>query len=208
VRTGGRRNEVSIMTSVRRFAAVSLLVGLVGVQVSAQGDGWTTLFDGKSLAGWNKVGDANWEVVDGAIQATKGGGGFLVTPSSYSNFEFTAEVWVSDDANSGVFVRCEDPKTITAMNAYEVNIYDKRPDQAYRTGAIVDVAKPMVQVDAGGRWNKVDITARGSRLQVTFNGMRTADVEDKSHGRGAIALQYGQGSSMVRFRNVRIRSLQ
>ena len=41
-----------------------------------------------------------------------------------------------------MFIRCEDPKTINAMNAYEVNIFDKRPDQAYRTGAIVDVAKP------------------------------------------------------------------
>jgi hypothetical protein len=167
----------------------------------------TALFDGKTLKGWNAVGDANWEVVDGAIQATKGAGGFLVTPASYGDFQFTAEVWVSEDANSGVFVRCEDPKTITAANAYEVNIYDKRPDQTYRTGSIVDVAKPMAQVDAGGRWSTLDITARGTRIQVTMNGTRTVDIEDKSHARGAIALQYGANSSMVRFRNVRIRSL-
>jgi hypothetical protein len=40
-----------------------------------------------------------------------------------------------------------------------------------------------------------------------MNGMKTVDIEDKSHARGAVALQYGRGSSMVRFRNVRIRSL-
>jgi hypothetical protein len=196
-------DAMRIMTSTVRTAALVLMLGLIA-QAQA---GFTTLFDGKTLKGWNVVGDANWEVVDGTLQATKGAGGFLVTPSAYGDFEFTTEIWVSDDANSGVFVRSEDPKNITAMNAYEVNIYDKRPDQSYRTGAIVDVAKPMVQINAAGRWNTLEITARGSRIQVTMNGMKTVDIEDKSHARGVVALQYGQGSSMVRFRNVRIRSL-
>ena len=177
-----------------------------GSHVEAQ-SGWTTLFDGTTLKGWNRVGDANWEIVDGTVQATTGGTSFLVTPDSYADFQITLEIWASDDANSGVFIRCQDPKNIAATNAYEVNVYDKRPDQSYRTGAIVDVAKPMVQVNAGGRWNTLEITARGSRIQVTMNGMKTVDIEDKSHARGAVALQYGQGSSMVRFRNVRIRSL-
>ena len=82
---------------------------------------------------------------------------------SYTDFQITADFWVTDDANSGVFIRCEDPKTINAMNAYEVNIFDKRPDQTYRTGAIVDVAKPLSVVNTGGKWNTIDITARGPR---------------------------------------------
>ena len=57
------------------------------------------------------------------IQADKGTG-FLVTPVPYGDFQITLDFWVTDDANSGVFIRCEDPKTITAANAYEVNIYD------------------------------------------------------------------------------------
>ena len=171
-----------------------------------QGQGsWTTLFDGTSLNGWNRVGDANWEIVDGAVQATKGGTSFLVTSASYDDFQITLDFWTSDDANSGVFIRCQDPKDITAMNAYEVNIYDKRPDPAYRTGAIVDVAKPMVNLNAGGRWNTLDITAQGTKLIVIMNGMKTVDVDHKGHVRGPIALQYGAGT--IRFRNVRIRTL-
>ena len=111
----------------------------------------------------------------------------------------------SDDANSGVFIRCEDPKTINAMNAYEVNIYDKRPDQSYRTGAIVDVAKPASVIMTGGKWNSIDITAKGSKLTVLMNGMKMVDVDDKKHAKGPIALQYGAGT--VKFRNVRVRSL-
>jgi hypothetical protein len=195
-----------------RYAVAAIVAALASatlgsdLRVAAQGQsGWTTLFDGTSLKGWNRVGDANWEIVDGAVQANKGMTSFLVTPMSYGDFQLTAEVWVTNEANSGIFIRCQDPKTITATNAYEVNVYDQRPDPAYRTGAIVDVAKPMVNINAGGRWNTLDITAQGSKLIVIMNGMKTVDVEHKGHTRGPIALQYGSGT--VRFRNVRIRTL-
>jgi hypothetical protein len=172
---------------------------------SAQAGGaWTTLFDGKSLAGWDRVGDANWEVVDGVMQASKGTG-FLVTPASYPDFQITLEFWVTDDANSGVFIRCSDPKTITAANAYEVNIFDKRPDQTYRTGAIVDVAKPASVVNTGGKWNTFDITAKGPKMTVILNGMKMVEVDDTKHPSVPIALQYGAGT--VKFRNVKIRKL-
>lgn len=184
-----------------------LLIGFGSLQsssLSGQTGGWTTLFDGSSLKGWNVVGDANWELADGTVQATRGAG-FLVTPVSYGDFQITLEFWVTDDANSGVFLRCADPKTITAANCYEVNIFDKRPDQAYRTGGIVDVAKPATVINTGGRWNTYDITAQGPKLMITLNGMRTVDVEHSGHARGPIALQYGAGA--VKFRNVRIRTL-
>ena len=181
-----------------------LSLSVSGSVVGAQGGGWTTVLDGSSLKGWNVVGDANWEVVDKVVQATMGTG-FLVTPAQYGDFQITADFWVTDDANSGVFIRCEDPKTINAMNAYEVNIYDKRPDQTYRTGAIVDVAKPESVVMTGGKWNTIDITAKGTKLTVLINGMKMVDVNDTKHAKGNIALQYGAGT--VKFRNVRLRTL-
>ena len=192
-------------TSVLTLAFV--LTGLANIDhppgVSGQG-AWTTLFDGTSLKGWNMIGDANWEVADGVIQASKGTG-FLVTPVSYTDFQITLEFWVTDDANSGVFIRCSDPKTINAMTAYEVNIYDKRPDQSYRTGAIVDVAKPASVIMTGGKWNTYDITARGPKMTVILNGITMVDVEHTRHASGPIGLQYGAGT--VKFRNVRIRKL-
>jgi len=91
------------------------------------------------------------------------------------------------------------------MNAYEVNIFDKRPDPSYGTGAIVDVAKPLVALKAGGKWNTYEITARGSHMVVVLNGMKTVDVQHSGHSRGAIGLQYGAGT--VKFRSVQIRQL-
>src|SRR5262245_31623071 len=185
------------------LAACALAFSVSGSTVSAQG-GWTTLLEGSSMKGWNVVGDANWEVADKAVQANKGTG-FLVTPIEYTDFQITADFWVTDDANSGIFIRCSDPKTINAMNAYEVNIFDKRPDQSYRTGGIVDVAKPASVVMTGGKWNTIDITAKGTKLTVLINGMKMVDVNDTKHAKGNIALQYGAGT--VKWRNVRLRTL-
>src|SRR5688572_10742216 len=179
---------------MRQTFSLTLVMVLMGSALqptyttAAQSGDWKTVLDGTTLKGWDVVGNANWSVAEGAVQANTGNG-FLVTPASYGDFQITAEFWVTDDANSGVFIRCADPKTINAMNSYEVNIFDQRPDQAYRTGAIVDVAKPSSVVNTGGRWNTIDITARGPKLTVVVNGTRTVDVEDKTHARGPIALQ-------------------
>ena len=70
---------------------------------------------------------------------------------------------MSPDANSGVFIRCSDPQQITAANAYEVNIFDMRPDQTYRTGGIVNIAKVMATVYTGNRWNTMEIVRAARR---------------------------------------------
>ena len=195
------------MTHRLALTVVLVVLGFAGLQptyiTSGQSD-FKTILDGTSLKGWDVVGNANWTVADGAVQATMGTG-FLVTPMSYTDFQITADFWVTDDANSGIFIRCEDPKTITAMNAYEVNIFDKRPDQTYRTGAIVDVAKPLTVVNTGGKWNTIDITARGPRMTVLINGQKMVDVQDNKHARGPIALQYGAGT--VKFKNVKLKAM-
>ena len=59
---------------VAAVAILSVAGATAGPSLGRQSQGgWTTLFDGTSLNGWNRVGDANWEIVDGAVQATKGG---------------------------------------------------------------------------------------------------------------------------------------
>ena len=183
-----------------------LAIGVVSLQppsgVSAQAAGWTTLFDGSTLDGWNVLGTANWELEDGAVQA-ESGSGFLVTPESYADFELTLEFWVDEPANSGIFIRCADPESVRDTNCYEVNIYDTRADQTYRTGGIVHIASPTSVINAGGRWNTYEIVAQGPQLTVTLNGTQVVQVEDSQFAEGPIALQYGAG--VVKFRNVRIR---
>ena len=179
--------------------------GVLFTQASAQtAPPWTTLFDGRNLDAFNPVGTANWKIAEGAVQADSGTG-FLVTKQPYGDFEIKADIWVDEKANSGIFIRCADPAKIGADSCYEVNVFDTRPDPAYATGAIVDVAKVTTPMKAGGKWNTLEVRAEGPRLMVTFNGIRTVDVQDAKHARGPIGLQYGAG--VVKFRNVQIRAL-
>ena len=173
-----------------------------GPEVDEQG--WRTLLNGSDLSGWNKVGDANWRVEDRAARADQNTmASFLVSEDSFGDFDLELEFWVDTEANSGVFLRCQDSGTITDTSCYEANIFDTRPDQTYRTGSIVNVAEPAEFVYTGGQWNRLKITADGNKLQVTLNGRTTVDTEDSRFSRGPIALQHAAGTVM--FRNVKIR---
>ncbi|HLX17704.1 MAG TPA: DUF1080 domain-containing protein [Bradyrhizobium sp.] len=204
----------------RRSAIALLLTGFAALSYAPQASsetGWVTLFNGKNLDGFNKIGDANWRVEDGVIVADKGNG-FLVSKDSYTDFQIRAEFWVEPDSNSGVFIRVTNPEKIGSDNAYEVNIWDMRPDPSYGTGAIVNVAKVDSMPKAGGKWNVYEITAKGSTFTVVLNGQKTVDgVQNAKLASGRIALQHGLGNKddkgvandkgVVKFRKLEIKPL-
>jgi hypothetical protein len=175
--------------------------------------GWTTLIDGTTgLDNWNRVGDANWRAQDGAIVADKGKGGFLVSKNSYKDFQIRAEFWADHTTNSGIFIRISDPNNIGAKSAYEVNIYDQRPDPSYGTGAIVNFATVSPMPKAGGKWNTFEITAKGSQLTVVLNGVQTVNIQHSQFAQGPFALQYGSGpkdtlGGAIKWRKVQIKPL-
>jgi hypothetical protein len=215
----GRRNTMKRRSIV---GAALLVAGFAAFpyahQASGQTDaGWVTLFDGKNLDNFNKVGDANWRIEDGSAVADKGNG-FLVTKNTYTDYQIRAEFWIDGEANSGVFIRCTDPVKIGSATAYEVNIWDERPDPSYGTGAIVNVGKVDPMPHTAGKWNVYEITAKGSTFTVTLNGQKTVDgAQDAKFATGKIALQHGLGlkdakgvekdGGTVKFRKVEIKPL-
>ncbi|MGH6919916.1 MAG: 3-keto-disaccharide hydrolase [Geminicoccaceae bacterium] len=156
------------------------------------------------LSQWDELGDANWSLTDGVLEADSGSG-FLVSKEAFDNFEVTLDFYPGPDSNSGVFMRCKNPAEITDKTCYEANIFDTRPDQSGRTGAIVNFAPPAKVIDSEGQWNTYEITADGAHITVKLNGELTVDFEDETLVSGPIALQYAAGS--IKFRNVQIRKL-
>jgi hypothetical protein len=173
------------------------------------GPGWVSLFDGKTISGeWNRVGETNWRVEDGAIVAdkrTSKGAAHLVTKTSYKDFQIYAEFWASNDANSGIFIRCSDPKNPGARTCYEVNIFDQRKDPTYGTGAIVYFAEVSPMPKAGGKWNTFEITAKGRQITVVLNGKKTAELHNGMFDKGPFTLQHGAG--VIKFRKVAVKPL-
>jgi hypothetical protein len=198
--------------AARAFAIViglAAVVSFVPLPANAQtGEGWIALFDGKNLGDWDQVGETNWRVEEGAIVADKRTSkeiAHLVSKKPYKDFELYVEFWASDDANSGIFLRCQDPKAITDRSCYEVNIFDQRKDPTYGTGGIVHFAEVNPMQKAGGKWNTFQITAKGRLITVLMNGQKTVELHNGLFVEGPITLQHGSG--VMKFRKVAIRPL-
>jgi len=195
--------------SLRMLSLAVLGGALAGCATHGTNGNGNVLINGtEGLENFQRVGGADWKAADGAIQASQSSStyAYLVSKAKYGNFRLKVEFWASDDANSGVFLRCQDPHNITAENCYEANIFDQRPDPSYGTGALVLVAKaPVPMPKAGGRWNTYDITLNGARLTLVLNGVTTVDIEDAKLASGHIALQWGGGT--IKFRKVEIQPL-
>ena len=208
---------------MKRMSAIRmslLLVAMAATAVSglsgcATQPGWVTLIEGeKGLDNWNRIGDANWRAEGGSVVADQGKGGYLVSKSSYKDFVIYAEFWAETDTNSGIFLRASDPNKIGADNAYEVNIWDIRPDPTYGTGAIVDFAAVPVPViyKVGGKWNTYEIYAKGAQMTVKLNGTVTVAVQDTKFPAGPFALQFGAGvkgvtGGPIKWRKVQIKPI-
>jgi hypothetical protein len=193
------------MSSKLHSAIIAILAAASGACATLSAGSTDLLANG--LDGFEKRGDANWSFAGGVLEASTGSAPSLaVTKDDYRDFDLTLEAYVSAEHNSGVFIRCPNHATVTATDCYEVNIFDKRPDQTYRTGGAPGFFKPLAQVDAGGRWNTIRISAQGPHILVSFNGVTTIDGDGPLLGNGPISLQWGAGD--VKFRNVKIRRLE
>jgi hypothetical protein len=189
-------------------AAAAAWVGLAPPSTAQSGDGWTILVDAKTAGEWDKVGESNWRLEDGALVAdkrTSEGPAYLVSKVKYKDFQIYAEFWASDDVNSGIFIRCQDPAKIGDKTCYEVNIFDQRKDPSYGTGGVVWFAEVDPMPKAGGKWNTYEITAKGRQITVILNGQKTADFRSGLFVDGALALQHGSG--LLKWRKVAIKPL-
>ena len=185
-----------------------VVAGLAPPSAGQAGPGWTILVDDKTMGEWNKVGETNWRMEEGALVADKRTSqdpAYLVSKEKYKDFQIYAEFWASDDVNSGIFLRCQDPAKIGDTSCYEVNIFDQRKDPTYGTGAIVKFAEVSPMPKAGGKWNTYEITAKGRLITVLLNGQKTVELHNGFFTDGPIALQHGSG--LLKWRKVAIKPL-
>jgi hypothetical protein len=145
-------------------------------------DGFVTLFDGKSLAGWQPT--TNWVVEDGGLalkdrtDRREHNDNYLWTPRSYGDFELELEFKVAEGTNSGIFVRTASPLD-PVQTGIEVQIAAPRAGSAPSKNSVgglydmVAASSPDVRV---GEWNKCRVTARGAKLSVEMNGKLVSEA--------------------------------
>jgi hypothetical protein len=188
---------------------VLLCVAAAGLG-SAQ-DGWQTLFDGKTLNGWEArptsaaTSNGDWSVSDGAILCPGTTPGWLSSTASYGDFHLTLQFRGSEKVNSGVFLRSQKSGQ-PHITGYELQIWDYQP-AGYNTGSLVGSVKaPPVRIHPD-QWNDYDITAVGDHFIVLLNGAPLLDAHDSAHASGVIGFQC-QAANRIEFRNIRIKALR
>lgn len=170
---------------------------------------WTTLFDGKTLNGWEaratsappSTGD--WKVENGALACGGGSPGWIATKTSYKNFQLQLEFKGAATVNSGVFLRSQ-KEGEPHVTGYELQIWDMQP-AGYLTGSLVGSVKAQPTKIKANEWNKFDVTATGDHFVVLLNGQKVLDAHDSKHAEGVIGLQC-QPKQNIEFRNIRIKA--
>ena len=191
---------------------------------SSDGDGWISLFDGKSLDGWrNNEHEEAVRVEDGAIVVGGAERSHLfydgpVENHDFKDYELKLEVMTEPGSNSGVYVHTQYQDEGWPSKGYEAQVNNSQEDWR-RTGSLYAIEDVRETKAKDNEWFEYDITVRGNRITLKVNGEttvdytepenveRTADMAGRKLSRGTIALQGHDPGSIVRYRNIRIKPL-
>ncbi len=140
-----------------------------------------TLFDGKSLDGWEHIGPGKFVLEDGLLK-TEGGMGLLWYKKQKLGDCVLRVVYKTtrQQDNSGVYVRiAEEPRDpwYAVHHGYEIQIADAEDGSPYRvSGTVYSFAKAAARpTKPAGEWNVLEVTLRGDRIRTSLNGVQVAD---------------------------------
>jgi hypothetical protein len=210
--------------SVSVAIACGALLGVIGLPACAQdagsAQGWTSLFDGKTMSGWTMLelpgreGKSKWEVQDGALCGS-GEPSMLFSPrGDYRNFRVRAEIKINDKGNSGFYFRTA--KKPSFSDGYEAQV-DSTHTDPIRTGSIygmVHVYERYVEPDTwftyelevqDREWRGKMVTA----IKVSINGKSLYEYFDfdQTFKSGHFAFQQHDPGSKVCIRKVEVMEL-
>jgi Domain of Unknown Function (DUF1080) len=164
--------------------------------------GWRPLFNGKDLSGWkfrNPRAKEVWKVCDqvrldasdparlaplgrgGAASAAllcgdDGRGSDIMTEESFTDYQLHIEFTVPKGSNSGVYNR----------GLFEIQVFDSfgKPKLGFHDcGSLYERAFPRENLSKPpGQWQTYDITLKGKKLTLLWNGKSVYENQDVRYG--------------------------
>ncbi|MDD4107425.1 MAG: DUF1080 domain-containing protein [Prolixibacteraceae bacterium] len=188
-------------------------------------DGWETLFDGKSLKGWQKSKDnpESISVEDGAIKLS-GPRAHLFYDGEFKNFEFEAEIKTLEHSNSGIFIHTIYQEEGWPSAGYEIQVNNsfrgsgKNPELR-KTGSIYNIRNIYYPLAVDNEWFKMKIRVVENHIEIFVNDIKVnqytepqdpwrPEGSDKLRlGKGTFALQAHDPGSTTYYRNIRVKGL-
>jgi len=168
---------------------------------------WISMFDGKTLNGWKvDVHPESWSVRDGLLVGDGVKSHLFWMDRECEDFEFKADIKISDEGNSGMFFR--KGYGPGGRKGYEAQINSTHRDPI-KTGSLYkfkDVYEQLVPPDT---WFNQHIIVRGNHIIIRVNDKTVVDFVDEKNtfSKGYLALQQHNQGSIVSFKNLMMRPL-
>ena len=208
--------------TIQRLSQLLLLATAASAQT-------VDLFNRKNLDGWEVMGDGVWTVMkDGTLLGqrdlaknakTEPNQSWLYTRKEFGEFDLHLEWWTRLGGNSGVSLRDQtraihsfgaqaDPKSTPSHIGYEIQISNGYKDE-YPTGSLYLFEKAKTGFQIEDDWNSMDIESRNDMIRVKLNGhlIMQHPGDPKRSKVGPIGLQLHDMSTIVMFRNIRIKEI-
>ena len=218
---------------MKRLLIAALLVApLLALAAPTAEEGFTPLFDGQSLDGW-QGGKENYVVKEESIVSQPTGNRNLATVKEYGDFHFKFEFKLTPSANNGIGIRVpaeeEGRRLDPAFQGIEIQIIDDSSEKYanikewQRHGSVYGVVPAKTGfLKPPGEWNSEEIIARGKHITVILNGQTIVDADtEKASENGTLdgkahpGLKRDKGhicfcghGAEVWFRNLRIKELK
>lgn len=191
----------------------------------AEEDGFVSLFDGKTLAGWQGKKEI-FSVRDGAIVAGSlkkpiANNEFLCTTKAYEDFELRLQAkLVGPGNNAGIQFRSRRIPNHHEVIGYQCDMGGWKAGVIW--GALYDESRRRKMLAEGEQvkitevlkpndWNDFVIRCQGNRVQIWLNGYQTVDYREKDAKiatKGILGLQiHGGKPSVASYRKIRLKQL-
>ncbi len=197
-----------------RFAALFVLS--VATTAVAEEAAWISLFDGKTMEGWERVGNDRsvWEVQDGVLSGSGPASMLVSTHGPYKNFRCRAEIMINDGGNSGLYFRTTARPGFS--DGYEAQI-DSTHTDPIRTGSLYGFCHVYEQHVKPDTWFTYDLEVRDdvwrgrkvTRIKIGIDGHELYEYLDfaLTFKEGYFALQHHDPNSKVSVRKVLVMPL-
>jgi hypothetical protein len=185
-------------------------------------DGWITLFNGKDLTGWKIGGDPSTFRVENGALVTRGpvAHAFYDGPAhDFKNFELSIDVMAEPNSNGGIYFHTAVQDRGFPRLGFEVQVNNTYNVDPIKTGSLYHVQDVSASAIKDNEWYTTHIVVQGNTVTVQINGKQVVqwtqtpdwnggrEGPGRVIGRGAIALQAHDPSSVVHYKSIRIKPL-
>ncbi len=201
--------------------AFVLGVAMVSVAAAETEGGFMTIFDGRTFNGWKPAGEnsGTWKIEDGSLvtRGTRCHLFYVGDPKPFKDFELKVDVMTRPGANGGIYFDTKYQPSGWPTNGFECQVNNSHTDWK-RTGSLYDVANLGNTPARDNQWWTQDIMVRSNTVTVKINdvivlqyleppGAQPGKIFERKLGEGTFALQAHDPTSVVYYKNIRVKRL-